>query len=95
MPSTADLQLILTGKDEKYSGRDELLEIPNVLTLDELMEIWYYVNKIAPSKSVNNYIHTIIREYTLCARIDKGNTEDIKPSTGLCSDCHFILNFAF
>ena len=89
MPSTADLQLILTGKDEKYSGRDELLEIPNVLTLDELMEIWYYVNKIAPSKSVNNYIHTIIREYTLCARIDKGNTEDIKPSTGLCSDCHF------
>ncbi|MFW9951834.1 MAG: hypothetical protein ACFFKA_17090, partial [Candidatus Thorarchaeota archaeon] len=89
MPSTTDLQLILNGKDEKYSGRDELLEVPSILNLDELMEIWYYVNRITSSESVNHYIHAIIREYTLCARIDKGNTEDLKPSTGLCSGCHF------
>jgi MoxR-like ATPase len=89
MPASHDLQLILAGKDEKYSGRDELIEVPKILTIDELMEIWYYINKIKFSVEVNNYIHAIIREFTLCSRIDKGNTEDIKPSAGLCSGCHF------
>ena len=89
MPGSHDLQLILTGKDEKYSGRDELIEVPMILTIDELMEIWYYINRISFSSDVNNYIHAIIREYTLCSRIDKGNTEDVKPSAGLCSGCHF------
>ncbi|MFX1488627.1 MAG: AAA family ATPase [Promethearchaeota archaeon] len=89
MPASHDLQLILTGKDEKYSGRDELIQVPKVLSIDDLMEIWYYVNRVSHSYEVNNYIHAIIREFTLCSRIDKGNTEDIKPSTGLCSGCHF------
>jgi MoxR-like ATPase len=89
MPSSHDLQLILTGKDEKYSGLDELIQVPKILTIDELMEIWYFVNKIPFNSEVNNYIHAIIREFTLCSRVDKGNTEDIKPSTGLCSGCHF------
>jgi len=89
MPSSHDLQLILTGKDEKYSGMDELIQVPEILTIDELMEIWYYVNRVSFTPEVNNYIHAIIREFTLCSRVDKGNTEDIKPSTGLCSGCHF------
>ncbi|MFX1377737.1 MAG: AAA family ATPase [Promethearchaeota archaeon] len=89
MPGTHDLQLILTGKDEKYSGMDELIQVPEILTIDELMEIWYYVNRILFTPEVNNYINAIIREYTLCSRVDKGNTEDLKPSTGLCSGCHF------
>jgi len=89
MPGSHDLQLILTGKDEKYSGMDELIQVPEILTIDGLMEIWYFVNRISFNTEVNNYIHAIIREFTLCARIDKGNTEDIKPSAGLCSGCHF------
>ena len=89
MPASHDLQLILSGKDEKYSGLDELVQVPEILSIDDLMEIWYYVNKIQFSSEVNNYIHAIIREFTLCSRIDKGNTEDIKPSTGLCTGCHF------
>jgi len=89
MPASQDLQLILAGKDEKYSGYDELLEVPKILTIDDLMEIWYYVNRVQINQEANNYIHAIIREFTLCDRIDKGNTEDLKPSTGLCSGCHF------
>ncbi|UCC18817.1 MAG: MoxR family ATPase [Promethearchaeota archaeon] len=89
MPGSHDLQIILAGKDEKYSGRDELIEVPKVLSIDELMEIWYYVNKMTFTSDVNNYIHAIIREFTLCSRVDKANTEDLKPSTGLCSGCHF------
>ncbi|MFW9820384.1 MAG: AAA family ATPase [Candidatus Thorarchaeota archaeon] len=89
MPGSHDLQLILTGKDEKYSGMDELIQVPMILTIDELMEIWYFVNRITFTPEVNKYIHAIIREFTLCSRVDKGNTEDLKPSTGLCSGCHY------
>ncbi|KKN35728.1 hypothetical protein LCGC14_0780690 [marine sediment metagenome] len=89
MPASHDLQLILSGKDEKYSGFDELIQVPEILNIDELMEVWYHVNRIAFSPKVNNYIHAIIREFTLCSRLDKGNTEDLKPSSGLCSGCHF------
>jgi len=89
MPGSHDLGLILTGKDEKYSGFDELIQVPKILTIDESMEIWYYVNKLPSNAEVHNYMHAIIREFTLCDRIDKGNTEDLKPSTGLCSGCHF------
>ncbi len=92
MPSSHDLELILTGKDEKYSGYDELIQVPKILTIDELMEIWYYVNKIPFDAEVNNYIQAIIRDFTLCERIDKGSSENIKPSTGLCSGCHFNTN---
>jgi len=89
MPSSSDLELILRGKDEKYSGWDELIQVPKVLTIDELMEIWYYVNKIPFENDVNSYIHAIVREFTLCDRIDKGSSESLKPSKGICSGCHF------
>jgi len=92
MPASQDLELILTGKDEKYSGFDELIQVPKVLTIDDLMEIWYYVNKISINKEVNNYIHAIIRDFTLCVRVDKGSSENLKPGTGLCSGCHFNTN---
>jgi len=64
MPASHDLQLILTGKDEKYSGYDELIQVPKILTIDDLMEVWYYVNRMPFSSDVNNYIHAIIREFT-------------------------------
>ncbi|MFX1273593.1 MAG: AAA family ATPase [Promethearchaeota archaeon] len=89
MPKSHDLQLILSGKDTKYSGIDELIQVPKILSIEELMEIWYYVNRIDFANEVNNYIHAIIREFNLCIRIDKGNSENLKPSTGLCSGCHF------
>jgi len=92
MPSSHDLELILTGKDEKYSGFDELIQVPKILTIDALMEIWYYVNKIPFDAEVNNYIQAIIRDFTLCIRVDKGSSENLKPSTGLCSGCHFNTN---
>ncbi|MHA1283417.1 MAG: AAA family ATPase [Promethearchaeota archaeon] len=89
MPQSEDLQLILTGKDEKYSGYEELIQVPKILSIEGIKGIWYYVNNMPLNNEVNDYIKTIIREYTLCSRIDKGNSENLKPSTGLCSGCHF------
>ncbi|MBY9008122.1 MAG: AAA family ATPase [Candidatus Lokiarchaeota archaeon] len=92
MPASQDLKLILTGKDEKYSGYDESIQVPGILKIDELMEIWYQVNQIQIKEDANNYIHAIVREYTLCDRIEKGHNNKLKPSTGLCSGCHFNTN---
>ena len=89
MPTSHDLQIILRSKDEKYSGYDELVQVPPILTLDELMEIWYQVDKMDSTRDANNFIHAIVREFTLCIRIDKGNIEELKPGEGLCSGCHF------
>jgi len=89
MPTSHDLQIILRSKDEKYSGYDELVQVPPILTLDELMEIWYQVDKMDSTRDANNFIHAIIRDFTLCIRIDKGNIEELKPGEGLCSGCHF------
>ncbi|MFO8020681.1 MAG: MoxR family ATPase [Promethearchaeia archaeon] len=89
MPASHDLKQILSGKDEKYSNYDELIQVPKILIIDELMEIWYFVNRIKYTSKASDYIHAIIREFTLCNRVDKGNTDDLKPSTGLCSGCHF------
>ncbi|MFX1398879.1 MAG: AAA family ATPase [Promethearchaeota archaeon] len=91
MPQSHDLQLILMGKDDKYLGLDELIQVPKVIDIEELMEIWYYVSNVEFSTDVNNYIHAIVREFTLCERIDKGNSDNLKPSKELCSisQCHF------
>ncbi|MBN1803070.1 MAG: MoxR family ATPase [Candidatus Lokiarchaeota archaeon] len=91
MPNSSDLQLILAGKDERYSGMDEIVQVPFIMNIEELMEVWFHVNNMKFSSDVNEYIHAIVREYTLCDRVDKGNSEHLKPSKGICSisQCHF------
>lgn len=107
MPTSHDLSIILDSKDEKYHGYDELVQVPQVLTVPELMEIWYFVDKVKTypvgndqrssreideersSWEVDDLIHAIVREFSLCDRVDKGNAERLKPGAGLCSGCHF------
>ena len=89
MPKSQDLAVILESQDEKLGGYDELIQIPQILTEEQLLSIWYEVSTVPCSLEAENFIHAIIREFTLCERIDKGNSEYLKPSTGLCSGCHF------
>jgi MoxR-like ATPase len=91
MPKSQDLAVILGSHDEKLGGYDELVQVPAVLTIENLMSIWYQVENIPCSKEAEDFIHALIREYTLCDRVDKGNSEYLKPSTGLCSGCHFNI----
>jgi hypothetical protein len=89
MPKSQDLAVILESQDEKLGGYDELIQVPQVLTEEQLLSIWYEVSTVPCSKEAVNFIHAIIRDYTLCERLDKGNSDYLKPSTGLCSGCHF------
>lgn len=89
MPTTHDLSIILESQDDKLVGYDELVQVPAILNKEQLLSIWYLVDKIKVNPSAENFIHSIIREFTLCERIDKGNSEYLTPETGLCEGCHF------
>ncbi len=91
MPKSQDLSEILNSQDEKLSGYDELVQIPQVLTEEQLLNIWFEVEKIPLNNEASNFINAIIREFTLCERIEKGNSNYLKPSTGLCSGCHYNI----
>jgi MoxR-like ATPase len=91
MPKSQDLAIILGSHDEKLGGYDELIQVPAVLTEDQLLSIWYEIGAIPCSQEAKDYIHAIVREYTLCIRVDKGNSEFLKPSTGLCVGCHYNI----
>lgn len=91
MPNSQDLSQILRSRDEKLGGYDELVQIPKVLSEEDLLNIWFEVGEIPCSLEAENYIHAIIREFTLCDRVDKGNSDYLKPSTGLCSGCHYNI----
>ena len=89
MPRSQDLSIILTSKDDRLGGYDELIQVPAILSEEELLNIWYEVARIPCSKDAEDFIQTIIREFTLCDRVDKGNTSTLRPSTGLCTGCHY------
>ncbi|XEO76374.1 hypothetical protein WKT22_01398 [Candidatus Lokiarchaeum ossiferum] len=91
MPKSQDLAIILSSHDEKLGGYDELIQVPQVLTVEQLLNIWYEVENITCSQEALDFIHAIIREFTLCERIDKGNSDYLKPSTGLCAGCHYNI----
>ncbi len=91
MPTTHDLSIILESKDDKLLGYDELIQVPAILTKEQLLSIWFLVDKINVTSESENFIHSIVREFTLCDRLDKGNSEYLTPETGLCAGCHFNL----
>lgn len=94
MPTTHDLSIILESRDDKLVGYDEIMQVPAILTIEQLLSIWFLVDMIKVSKKVENFIHSIVREFTLCDRIDKGNSQYLTPETGLCNGCHFDVKKA-
>jgi MoxR-like ATPase len=91
MPKSQDLAIILQSHDEKLGGFDEIVQVPKVLTTEQLLSIWYEVGQTPVASEAEDFIHALIREFTLCLRIDKGNSDFLKPSAGLCSGCHFEI----
>ncbi|MHA1733620.1 MAG: AAA family ATPase [Promethearchaeota archaeon] len=89
MPTSHDISIILKSRDEKFAGYDELVQVPQIMTINELLNAWYYVNKVDCSTEAEDFIHAITREFSLCERVDKGNTDKLKPGSGLCAGCHF------
>ncbi|MFX0098996.1 MAG: AAA family ATPase [Candidatus Hodarchaeota archaeon] len=89
MPLTHDLSLILKSKDTKLYGYDEFIQVPKVLLIEDMIRIWRLVDTHEVSDEAEQFIQAIIREFSLCARINKGAMNDKKIGPDLCNKCHF------
>ncbi len=88
MPTTNDLSLILKSKDTKLFGYDEFMQVPAILTVEEMMRIWRLVDAQKISEEAEDFIHAIVREFSVCDRINKGVSSEKEVGPDLCADCH-------
>jgi MoxR-like ATPase len=89
MPTVNDLELILSSRDEKLFGYDELWQVPAILKEEDLLTIWNLADKIPISKTASEFLRSIVREFGACVRTDKSQSGDLTVETGLCDNCHF------
>ncbi|MBN2153218.1 MAG: MoxR family ATPase, partial [Candidatus Lokiarchaeota archaeon] len=88
MPTTNDLSLILKSKDTKLFGYDEFMQVPPILTVEEMMRIWRLVDAQKITEEAEEFIHAIVREFSVCDRINKGVSGEKEVGPDLCADCH-------
>ncbi len=89
MPTINDLEIILASRDEKLFGYDELWQVPQMLSEEDLLTIWNMTDKMPVSASASEFMRSLIREFGACVRVDKNQVREPNVETGLCEDCHF------
>ncbi len=89
MPTTNDLSLILKSTDDRLFGYDELQRVPKTLLKENVIQIWTYVDKYKIEDEAEEYIEAIVREFSVCDRINKGVSNDKEIGPDLCNGCHF------
>ncbi|MBS3795491.1 MAG: AAA family ATPase [Candidatus Thorarchaeota archaeon] len=89
MPTVDDLELILSTRDEKLFGYDELWQVPAVLTEEKLLTIWNLVDKVPVTDEASEFMRSLVREFGACIRVDKSQSEELTVQSGLCDGCHF------
>jgi MoxR-like ATPase len=89
MPTINDLELILTTRDERLFGYDELWQVPAILSEEDLLTIWNLADKVPVSARASEYMRSLVREFGACIRTDKSQTHELTVETGLCDGCHF------
>lgn len=89
MPTTNDLSLILKSKDTKLFGYDEFMQVPRVLSIDQLLRVWHLVDAHEVTPEAEEFIQAIVRDFSACDRINKGATGQKQVGPDLCHGCHF------
>jgi MoxR-like ATPase len=89
MPTVSDLELILSSRDERLFGFDELWQVPAILSVENLLTIWNLADKTPVSTDASEYMRSLIREFGACIRSDKSQSSGLTVETGLCDGCHF------
>jgi len=89
MPNIDDLELILSSRDDRLFGYDELWQVPAITTEEELLTIWNLADKVSVSHEASEFMRSIVREFGACIRADKSQTHSLTVETGLCEGCHY------
>ncbi|MGV9102956.1 MAG: AAA family ATPase [Candidatus Thorarchaeota archaeon] len=89
MPTVDDLDLILSTRDEKLFGYDELWQVPAILNEENLLTIWNLVDKVPVTAESSEFMRSLVREFGACVRVDKSQSQELTVQSGLCDGCHF------
>jgi MoxR-like ATPase len=89
MPTINDLELILSARDERLFGFDELWQVPALLTEESLLTIWNLADKVYVPPETSEFMRTLVREFGACIRVDKSQSSGLTVETGLCDGCHY------
>lgn len=89
MPTIDDLELILSSRDDRLFGYDELWQVPAITTEEDLLTIWNLADKVPVSSEASEFMRSLVREFGACIRADKSQTHSLTVDTGLCDGCHY------
>lgn len=89
MPSVTEIPFILAGQDEKLYGYDPYYQVPQILSIEELLSIWRLVDSVPVDEEAKLFVGNIMSEFSACERVSKENVTLLRPDTGLCDGCHF------
>ncbi len=76
---------------KNWVGMIELVQVPEILTENQLLSIWYEIGAIPWCSGSQKLYSCHSSGIHLCVRVDKGNTDYLKPSTNLCTGCHYFI----
>ncbi|MFW9919202.1 MAG: AAA family ATPase [Candidatus Thorarchaeota archaeon] len=89
MPTIDDLELILSSRDDRLFGYDEMWQVPAITTEEDLLTIWNLADKVPVSQEASEFMRSLVREFGACIRVDKSQTHSLTVETGLCDSCHY------
>jgi hypothetical protein len=64
------------------------MQVPAILSIEEMMKVWRLVDKQEIDDDAEDFIQAIVREFSVCDRINKGVSSEKEVGPDLCADCH-------
>ncbi len=84
-PPLEDVIEIADIPDEKVAKRT----VPSILTIDELITIWSYVETIPVSEDARLFTSVLVKELSLCDRVNKETGIFMAIGSKICTGCHY------
>lgn len=84
-PSMSDLEVISESPDDRILKRD----IPALLSVDDLVDIWGFVEGIPLDEEARMFITVLLKEISLCDRVEKETGIMLSLGAKICLGCPF------
>ena len=84
-PSLEDVAEVVNAPDDKVTKRI----VPSIMTIEELVDIWGYVWTLPLSDDARLFISMLVKELSLCDRVNKETGIFLVVGSKICSGCRF------
>lgn len=92
MPSFNESLRVLEFDERLHEFTDE--SVPTILSPRELKAIWELSSRIPLKRSAQFFISSLLKDFSLCIRVDKETGEFLERGEEICKGCHFSTKSA-